>query len=404
MAISRSWSVVATALFVVVSAAALNGTVDVADRYIVVLKQNVNITNHLSFVEGAHDRSADRYPFAGLDHKVAIGNWQAYAGHFKAPFVIQLESHPDVAYIEPDGVLRAASIQHQQDPKEHISGRATQHDATIALNIISHRKRNGFDYVYDSSAGSQTFAYIVDTGIDTSHEQFEGRAREGYVGKGLVRGDEDGHGTHVAGLIGGRTFGVAKKSYMVSVKVMGSEGACTARALLAGYEWAYNDIVRYGRATKSVINVSVVGVSARRAIGDAIDEAAKAGVTTVVAAGNSGSDEPWQQWTAKSAIVVGATDLFYKKASFSNYGDGISLFAPGIVQSSWIGRKNPFKTKSGTSQAAALVSGVVVLLKGQRSLRGASVTKRVIMQLATRGPIKDPKGSPNLLLYNGSGM
>ncbi len=295
-----------------------------------------------------------------------------------------------------------ASVRVQEGGNGTTEGFETQRDAAIALNMISHCKRSGFDYIYDSSAGSGTFAYLIDTGILTNHEQFGRRAGEGYVDKSLVFGDESGHGTHVAGLVGGRDFGVTKQAFLISVKVMGSEEMCTGRAMLAGLIWAYRDIRRYNRAAKSVVNISAVGISAKRAVCDAIDEAAGAGISTVVAAGNAASDEPWQQWTSKSAIVVAATDLSYKRASFSNYGTAITLFAPGTVQSSWIGERTSFRTLSGTSQTTALVSGIVLLLKGKQRLGGARVMREVVARLATKGIVRDVGGSPNLLAYNGS--
>lgn len=170
-------------------------------------------------------------------------------------------------------------------------------------------------YFYDSSAGQGVTAYVIDTGINTSHKDFQGRATWGYNAADGVNEDGVGHGTHVAGTIGGATYGIAKKVSLIAVKVLGSDGSGTNSDVLKGIEWVISDAQSKGTAAKSVANMSLGG-SYSAALNQAVEEAVSAGITFAVAAGNENVDAANSSpASAKSAITVGAIDQDDSRAS-----------------------------------------------------------------------------------------
>jgi subtilisin family serine protease len=188
----------------------------------------------------------------------------------------------------------------------------TQTGATWGLGAVSHRSGASTSYIYDTTAGENTYAYVVDSGIIIAHTQFGGRATLGYNAVGGTHTDTLGHGTHVAGTIGGSTYGVAKKTNLISVKVFqGSQG--TTSTILAGFNWAVNDITSKSRTARSVINMSLGG-QASTTWTNAIQAAYTQGVLSVVAAGNgdqNGNPLPVSQQSpanAPNAFTVAAAD------------------------------------------------------------------------------------------------
>jgi oryzin len=217
-----------------------------------------------------------------------------------------------------------------------------QLNAPWGLGRISHRTPSYSDYYWDSTSGQNVRVYVVDSGIQTSHAEFEGRA---VWGANLVAGsadvDENGHGTHVAGTVGGKTFGVARKATLVAVKVLKADGSGSYSDIIAGIEWAVSNATALGIVNKSVINMSVGGLVSP-ALNNAVKQATDAGITFVVAAGNSNRDAiAYSPASAPSAITVGASDGTDQRAWFSNWGLSVDLFAPGVaVLSSVIGSSN----------------------------------------------------------------
>lgn len=157
-----------------------------------------------------------------------------------------------VADVEQD------QIWHLFDEPHQLSERAltTQTGAPYGLGTISHKNSGSTSYVYDSTAGAGTFAYIVDTGLLTTHQQFGTRASYGYNAVGGANVDSNGHGTHTAGTLGGATYGVAKAATIISVKVFTGSSSSTS-IILDGYNWAVNDIKSKGRQSKSVLSLSL---------------------------------------------------------------------------------------------------------------------------------------------------
>ncbi|KAF2156381.1 alkaline serine protease Alp1 [Myriangium duriaei CBS 260.36] len=367
---------------------------DVADKYIITLKPDADMHQHIRLVQDMHTKSLFRREnnqvFDGVSHQYNISSFRGYAGHFDRAVVEQLKTHDDVAHVEADRIFTA-------------SGFETQRNAPYSLNLISHRgvdkKSQAEGYVYDSSSGAGTWAYIVDSGVNVGHQEFQGRATNGYNAmRPEPMTDTFGHGTQMAAIVGGKTFGVAKRTNLVAVKVMKGHQVVASK-VVDGYQWAARDIISNRRQAKAVINMSVGGGYVK-ALWDAINDSYNNGVTTVVAYANRGEQAAWP----RSAIAVSATDKNRKWARVSDRGARTTIWAPGAnVMSAYIGSNAATKAVSGSSPAAAHVSGLVAYLKGMRRLPDAKQTQNTLINLAVPNVVKDAGEAPNLFAYNGSG-
>ena len=258
-------------------------------------------------------------------------------------------------------------------------------------------------YAYQNN-GQGVNAYIIDTGILSTHAEFQGRAfgiydaleREG------TAVDCNGHGTHVAGIIGGRTFGVAKKVQLFAVRVLDCQGTAAWSNVIDGVNfvtWHHSQSSQQG--VPAVANMSLAG-STNRAAEAAVRNSIRSRVTYVVAAGNGNSDAQYYSPAAVAeAITVGATDRNDARAEFSNYGATLDLFAPGVsITSAWIGGDLMIATATGTSMAAPHVAGVVAqYLQTHRAALPADVRSAVVGN-ATSGVVGNAgQESPNRLLF-----
>ncbi|KAH6652438.1 subtilase [Truncatella angustata] len=378
-------------------------------KYIITLKSGVtvsDVSSHLNWVSDVHRRSLSKRDTAGVENTYNISTWNAYAGEFDDATIAEIKANPEVATVEEDTVMY---LWGGEDSKLAERALTTQTGAPWGLGTISHRTSGSTSYIYDTSAGANTYAYVVDSGILTTHAQFGGRATLGYNAVGGSHVDTLGHGTHVAGTIGGSTYGVAKKTNLISVKVFqGNEGSTST--ILAGYNWAVNDITSKGRQGKSAINLSLGG-PASSSWTSAVNAAYSSGVLSVVAAGNgddSGNPLPVSSQSpanVPNALTVGAIDSSWRPASFTNYGAGVDILAPGVsILSSWIGSNSATNSISGTSMATPHVVGLALYLQALEGLSTpAAVTSR-IKALGTSGRITGTlNGSPNLVAYNGNG-
>lgn len=245
--------------------------------------------------------------------------------------------------------------------------------------------------------GSGTTAYIMDTGIDFGHSEFGGRAVPGFdaVGDGHNGADCNGHGTHVSGTVGGATFGVAPQARLVSVRVLGCDGAGSYAAVIAGFDW-----VARNAQQPAVLNASLGG-SFSPAVNAAVNSLADAGVLPVVAAGNSTEDAcRVSPASAEGAFTVGATDPNDNETSFSNFGSCLSIFAPGQdIVSARLGGGST--TLSGTSMASPHAAGVALLyLAGHPSASSTEVGNWLDDQ-STKDVLTVEPNSPNRLLHTG---
>ncbi|MFI5617778.1 S8 family peptidase [Streptomyces sp. NPDC051567] len=249
-----------------------------------------------------------------------------------------------------------------------------------------------------TGTGRGVTAYVLDTGVETGHAEFEGRASAGYdaVGDGRNGQDCHFHGTHVAGTVGGRTYGVARGVSLVAVRVLDCTGEGTAAQTLAGLDW----IAAHARRP-AVMNASI-GDTASLAIDTATDAVADSGVLPVVSAGNDGQDAcGYSPARAHKALTVGATDRQDRQAAFSNHGSCLSLYAPGVdIVSARLGGGS--RTLSGTSMAAPHVTGAAALAAEQTPRATSSEIAHRLTSTSTRAVLTSlTPGSPDRLLYTG---
>ncbi|CAB95812.1 MULTISPECIES: serine protease [Streptomyces] len=308
----------------------------------------------------------------------------------------ELAADPSVARVEADAVAYAVGT--QPDPPSWGLDRIDQRDLPVDRS-----------YTYPGGAPDVT-AYVVDTGVRLSHNDFGGRAVSGYdfIDDDSNASDCQGHGTHVAGTVGGASHGVAKAVRLVGVRVLNCQGTSgnTWAPVLAGIDW-----VTRNADGPSVANMSIGG-GRTQSVNDAVDASVASGVTWVVAAGNNNADAcSYSPSSTPAAVTVGATDSRDARASGwsngqgSNYGSCLDIFAPGdtIVSASNAG-DSASRADSGTSMASPHVAGAAaLLLSAHPDWSPAQVRDRLVAD-ATSGKVTDPRnGSPNRLLFTGTG-
>ncbi|KAL1922301.1 uncharacterized protein VTP21DRAFT_9840 [Calcarisporiella thermophila] len=387
----------------------------VRDGYIVVLKDNIEqhrVQAHHDWVKRMHEDDplsrvlSDPGVAAGIKHTYALDNFVGYAGHFSELTVDKIRRNEDVAYVERDSIVYASEI---------------QRNAPWGLSRISHRPTLTFrtynKYIYDSNAaGENITVYVIDTGVNVNHVDFEGRARWGVT---IPSNDEDvdgnGHGTHVAGTIAGSRYGVSKKSKVVAVKVLRSNGSGTMSDVIAGVAWAAKkhkqealDARRNNKRHRgSVANMSLGGGSSR-ALDSAVNSAVDAGVFFAVAAGNDNSDAcRYSPAAAEKAITVAASTIEDERAWFSNYGKCVDVFAPGKdITSAWIGSRVATNTISGTSMASPHVAGLIAYFlsaqaENSTELFTPKTMREYLQKISTKNVLEEvPQDTYNYLIFN----
>jgi regulation of enolase protein 1 (concanavalin A-like superfamily) len=298
-----------------------------------------------------------------------------------------LARDPRVAYVQEDGITRAAALSEQIDPQpwgiDRIDQRVRQLD-------------NRYRY---AATGAGVNVYVIDTGIRTTHQSFQGRALGAYsaVNDGVgPEADCYGHGTHVAGIVGGDDVGVAKGVTIYSVKAL----ECGGFGTWAGYVEAIDWVVTHHRKP-AVINASIGGGLASAAV-DAIERAVAAGITFVGSAGNNNIDGCWSvPGAATGAITVGNATADDQRASDSNYGPCVDLFAPGAsIYSAGNATDSAYTTMWGTSMAAPHVAGAAALYLERRPAATPAEVRAAILGGATQGALTNLVDTPNLLLFS----
>jgi subtilisin family serine protease len=288
-----------------------------------------------------------------------------------------------VKFVEEDGVVTAD---------------VTQTNPPWGLDRIDQRNRPlSATYTYNFT-GAGVRAYVIDTGIRTAHTQFGGRASNVFDAFGGSGADCHGHGTHVAGTIGGSTFGVAKSSLLRGVRVLDCNGSGSNSGVIAGVDW-----VRLNHIAPAVANMSLGG-GASSAVDTAVNNLHNANVTIAVAAGNNNGANACNSSPARAAnaITVGSTTTTDARSSFSNIGTCLDLFAPGSgILSAWVTSNTATATLSGTSMASPHVAGVAALYKQANPSASSTTIRNAIVNGATTNVVTNAgTGSPNRLLYS----
>uniref|UniRef100_A0A0W0G9J9 Uncharacterized protein n=1 Tax=Moniliophthora roreri TaxID=221103 RepID=A0A0W0G9J9_MONRR len=332
----------------------------VKNSYIIVLKYDSPshvVDSHMNFLQSIHyadtlDASGSR---SGVRHVYSGDHIKGYAGRFTDNVIKQLQGRPEVEYIEEDQIVKVSEIQTQREllgPK-------------LKLTTFS-------QYIHDPKGGEGVDVYVIDTGIYVNHADFEGRASWGknFLEDGIDE-DGNGHGTHCAGTVASRTYGVAKAANVIAVKVLYSEGSGSisdvdwaASSARTKMQKAQEEFRKTGKSTYkgSVANLSLGGPRSE-ALDTVVNAAADSGLHIAVAAGNDDRNAcRYSPPAAEKAVTVGASTITDEKAYFSNHGPCVDIFAPGAnVKSTTIGNDD-VSSMSGTSMASPHVVGVIAYL------------------------------------------
>lgn len=375
---------------------------NVEGNYIVVFKTGVNIDGFK--IDWVTDDVLNRFDIHGM---------AGFNAKLSTVALELLRRNPLVDFIEQDSIV-------------HTKESSVEKGAPWGLARVSHRDAlslSSYDkYLYDDEAGEGVTSYVIDTGINVKHEEFGGRAIWGAT---IPTGDDDvdgnGHGTHCAGTIASKDYGVAKRANVVAVKVLRSNGSGSMSDVIKGIEYAtraHQDAVKKGKKgfKGSTANMSLGGGKSQ-ALDLAVNAAVKAGLHFAVAAGNENQDAcNTSPASAEGAITVGASTISDERAYFSNYGKCVDIFAPGLnILSTYIGSDSATAYLSGTSMASPHVAG---LLSYYLSLQPGSDSeffvasdgvspaqlKKNLIAFGTEGVLADiPEDTPNILAFNGAG-
>ncbi|KAI0890941.1 subtilisin-like protein [Annulohypoxylon nitens] len=321
----------------------------------------------------------------------AMSGWRAMALESDDLMMNDINNMAMVKYVEANTYVQALALKNQIN-------------APTGLVRLSHADAGGSGYIFDDSAGEGITAYIVDTGIMTTHEDFQGRAIMGFNAVEEEQAtDLNGHGSHVSGTIGGATFGVAKNVQLVGVKVLDANGGGTNADVIDGLNFVASNATK----GKSVMNMSLGGTKSQ-AVNDAIERLFSNGVVPVVAAGNEAQDAAnVSPASSPNAITVGAIDQTNdRRASFSNFGAIVDVYAPGVnVESVGIANNTASEVLSGTSMASPHIAGLAAYLMSLEGLTNATAVSDRIKALggaSGASVLRNVRGTTSVIANNGN--
>ena len=352
-------------------------------EYIVVFKNDVTdvpgLANQLARTNGAAIRFTYRHALKG------------FAAAMAAPAADALSRNPNVAFVEEDQAVEAIGLENMDSAGDPWG--LDRIDATAGLDKMYHY----------SLTGSGVHAYIIDTGILTTHTEFGTRASGGMtaINDGNGMNDCNGHGTHVSGTVGGKTYGVAKDVLLVAVRVLGCNGSGSWSGVIAGIDW-----VTVNAEHPAVANMSLGG-GASSAVDLAVSNSIASGVSYAVAAGNGNKAGVAQDACNYSpsrvpaAMTIGATSKTDAKTSWSNYGSCVDWFAPGLnIKSAWNTSNTATNTISGTSMATPHTTGVAALYLESNPTASAAEVRDALFAATTKGIVTSSNTTNNNLLYS----
>lgn len=398
----------------------------IPDRYIIVFKDEIDseaveshkdwIYNEYNLMVKSLDNEGSNLMSAILKYRLKTNKLEffnindalrGYAGYFSNELLKLVQTNPLIKYIEKDTKVKINEYDIQKEAPWGIARLSKKEDFSNS------------NYEFDNDGGEGVTAYVIDTGIKVNHEEFEGRAVWGEsVAFPKLQIDGNGHGTHCAGIIGSKTYGVAKKVELVAVSVMNLLGSGVTSDIIKGIEFVVNDHKLKVSSLKkgfkgSVINMSLGG-SSQDSLDLAINAATNAGIHVAVAAGNDNQDAcNYSPAKASGPITVGASNIDDLMASFSNWGGCVDIFAPGEdITSTYI--FGDTAVMSGTSMASPHIAGLLAYFLSLQpdinsefstGLLEPSDLKEKVIKFGTKGIIQNIQdaSTPNVLAYNGAG-
>jgi len=322
------------------------------------------------------------------DNSISVSNVEFVYGFVVNGFSATLTDEELLRLREDERVMNI-------EPVKRVSISSTQSNATWGIDRVDQRALPlNQTYTWNGN-GTGVRAYILDTGIRYSHNEFGGRASFGFDAFGGNGSDGNGHGTHVAGTVGGAIFGIAKNVLLISVRVLNDAGSGTTAGVIAGMDWVAANHIK-----PAVANMSLGG-GASQTMDDAVTRLFQAGVPVIVAAGNSNVDACGSSPArAANAYTVGSTTSTDARSSFSNWGACVEIFAPGSsITSAWHTTNRATRTISGTSMAAPHVAGSAAIFLGRNPTSTPTQVYSFISNNSTKSIVNGANSANNHLLF-----